>query len=129
MYGSKYRTGWNIFIESKKCQLQLIWNFIRKHNFIRYFSLFYYRNISYRHVYNYCTNTQSQGFTAKATPKVGANNRNAAVQDGANIVGGELYTKLKNHLKVYLEKICEVRSFVQEISLLIGIDIPCWREL
>ena len=31
--------------------------------------------------------------------------------DGANIVGGELYARLKNHLKNYLEKICEVRKF------------------
>jgi hypothetical protein len=39
------------------------------------------------------------------------------VQDGANIMGGEIYTKLKNHLQSYLEKICEVRSIAQEIFI------------
>jgi hypothetical protein len=36
------------------------------------------------------------------------------VQDGATIVGGELYTKLKNHLKAYLEIICQVRFSIWE---------------
>ncbi|CAF0783301.1 unnamed protein product [Adineta steineri] len=60
----------------------------------------------YTHVYDYCTNTHAQSFQ-KAPPRTGGNNRQNNVQDGANIVGGELYTKLRNHLKAYLEKICE----------------------
>jgi hypothetical protein len=39
------------------------------------------------------------------------------VQDGANIVGGELYAKLKNHLKSYLEKICEVRPLARGVFM------------
>lgn len=66
-------------------------------------------------MYNYCTNTQSQGNAARSqnSPKVkaGANNRQPNIHDGANIVGGELHARLKNHLKAYLEKICEVRLF------------------
>ncbi|CAF4311102.1 unnamed protein product, partial [Adineta steineri] len=52
------------------------------------------------------TNTHAQSFQ-KAPPRTGGNNRQNNVQDGAKIVGGELYTKLRNHLKAYLEKICE----------------------
>ncbi len=64
-------------------------------------------------MYDYCINTKSQTPSSKtqikSTPKTGGNTRQNNVQDGANIVGGEVYTKLKNHLKAYLEKICEVR--------------------
>ncbi|CAF4101824.1 unnamed protein product [Rotaria magnacalcarata] len=67
----------------------------------------------YSHVYNFCTNTNAQGSASRTVPKTtgktGSNNR-VNVNEGANIVGGALYEKLKNHLKVYLEKICEVRS-------------------
>jgi hypothetical protein len=38
------------------------------------------------------------------------NNRQNNEKDGANIVGAEIYANLKNHLKSYLIKICEVRS-------------------
>lgn len=69
-----------------------------------------------RHVYDYCTNTKTQTPTSKQTIKSAqkpvGNNRQNNVADGANIVGGELYSKLKTHLKTYLEKICEVRLFI-----------------
>jgi hypothetical protein len=77
--------------------------------------------ISSSQVYDFCTNTKAQPTTSrvamKPTTKTSGNNRQTNVQDGANIVGGELYAKLKNHLKCYLEKICEVRSFVQVIYI------------
>jgi hypothetical protein len=77
--------------------------------------------ISSSQVYDFCTNTKGQPTASKVStkpaPKTSGNNRQTSVQDGANIVGGELYTKLKNHLKSYLEKICEVRSLVQEIFI------------
>lgn len=31
-------------------------------------------------------------------------------QDGANIVGGELYNKLKSYLQTYLDDICQVSN-------------------
>ena len=68
----------------------------------------------FRHVYNYCTNANTQPAASRATSKpVGkttAANRAGAGHDGANIVGGELYNNLKDHLKHYLEKICEVKT-------------------
>ncbi|UJR37526.1 hypothetical protein I4U23_030228 [Adineta vaga] len=63
----------------------------------------------YTHVYNYCTTTQHHPTATRSpAPRVpSANNRNNNTNEGANIVGGELYAKLKNHLKNYLEKISE----------------------
>jgi len=58
------------------------------------------------HVYNYCISNPNQ---TKSTPIIhlkGPGNKNT---EGAHIVGGELYNKLKNYLKVYLEEICQVR--------------------
>ena len=62
-------------------------------------------------MYNYCTATQHHTNTRPAGRAVNGNNRASSMADGANIVGGELYARLKNHLKNYLEKICEVRKF------------------
>ncbi|CAF0885104.1 unnamed protein product [Adineta ricciae] len=61
----------------------------------------------YTHVYNYCTATQHHTNTRPAGRAVNGNSRGSNMADGANIVGGELYARLKNHLKNYLEKICE----------------------
>ncbi|CAF1523253.1 unnamed protein product, partial [Rotaria sordida] len=65
----------------------------------------------YSLVYHYCSNTQSSGYATKTpikpTTKPGSNNRQNNIHDGANIVGGELYTILKNDLKSNLEKICK----------------------
>ncbi|CAF3911720.1 unnamed protein product, partial [Rotaria magnacalcarata] len=75
----------------------------------------------YSHVYNFCTNTNAQGSASRTVPKTtgktGSNNR-VNVNEGANIVGGALYEKLKNHLKVYLEKICEKGLDLQGESVL-----------
>ncbi len=53
----------------------------------------------------------------KTAPKIGRNNRRTNVQDTANIPGGELYAKLKNHLKSYLEKIVEVRLLSRDFFI------------
>ena len=58
------------------------------------------------HVYDYCTSNPSQ---LRSTTHGSGLNR-ASGQDGANIVGGELYNKLKNYLKDYLEDICQVKK-------------------
>jgi len=86
-------------------------------NTILFLIVFFYSIIGtfFSCVYVYCTETKQQGLPkvpVRRVPKTGANNRQNNVQDGANIVGGELYTKLKNHFKAYLEKICEVRLFI-----------------
>jgi len=71
--------------------------------------------VIFSHVYDYCISNPTQSKTTIAPTKghIGGLNRGNA-QDGANIVGGELYNKLKNYLKEYLEDICQVRmlSFV-----------------
>lgn len=72
-------------------------------------------------MYDFCISTKSQNLTTKTGPikpaaKPSGNNRQNNVTDGANIVGGEVYNKVKNHLKVYLEKICEVRLHRQDLS-------------
>ncbi|CAF2836167.1 unnamed protein product, partial [Rotaria sp. Silwood2] len=65
----------------------------------------------YTHVYNYCTNSTTQVLSPRQplrrAQKVGSNQRQNIVHNGANIIGGDLYAKLKNYLKSYLENICE----------------------
>ncbi len=68
--------------------------------------------VIFSHVYDYCISnpTQSKTSIAPAKGHIGGLNKGNA-QDGANIVGGELYNKLKNYLKEYLEDICQVRQY------------------
>jgi hypothetical protein len=68
--------------------------------------------VIFSHVYDYCISNPTQSKTSITTTKghIGGLNRGNA-QDGANIVGGELYNKLKNYLKEYLEDICQVRQY------------------
>jgi hypothetical protein len=63
----------------------------------------------FSHVYNYCTSNSTQTKSTSISHTRGGLSR-SSTQDGANIVGGELYNKLKNYLKVYLEEICQVRK-------------------
>ncbi|CAF0844139.1 unnamed protein product [Adineta steineri] len=62
----------------------------------------------YTHVYDYCISNPNQSKTSVTNTKghIGSSNRTNP-QDGANIVGGELYNKLKYYLKNYLEAICQ----------------------
>ncbi|CAF1237055.1 unnamed protein product [Rotaria sordida] len=80
-----------------------------------------YMNL-YSHVYNYCTAIPAQKFSLKPstgiTQKLAHNNEQNTAQNGANIVGGELYIRLKNHLRTYLEKICEQELDLQVDSVL-----------
>ncbi|CAF3045733.1 unnamed protein product [Rotaria socialis] len=62
----------------------------------------------YTHVYDYCISNPNQSRTVPGTSRVhigGLSRSNG--QDGANIVGGELYNKLKNYLKDYLKDVCQ----------------------
>ncbi|CAF2885200.1 unnamed protein product [Rotaria sp. Silwood2] len=72
----------------------------------------------YRVIYNYCTNTQPQSFGSEIPRKPTKNNRKNNVHDGANIIGGELYIKLRNYLKIYVEEIFEKGFDLQDESLL-----------
>jgi hypothetical protein len=65
--------------------------------------------IIYSHVYDYCISNPGQPKTTSISNTKGGLNRGNA-QDGANIVGGELYNKLKNYLKTYLDDICQVNN-------------------
>ncbi|CAF1052602.1 unnamed protein product [Adineta ricciae] len=67
----------------------------------------------YTHVYNYCISSPNQVKTPITSSKgnLGDLNRNST-QQGAHIVGGELYNKLKNYLKNYLEDICQASEDV-----------------
>ncbi|CAF2960002.1 unnamed protein product [Rotaria sp. Silwood2] len=55
----------------------------------------------YTHVCNYCTNTTAQAQpsrqSSRPAQKVGSNQRQNTVHDGANIGGDELYAELKNY--------------------------------
>ncbi|CAF4011328.1 unnamed protein product, partial [Rotaria magnacalcarata] len=62
----------------------------------------------YTHVYDYCISNPNQPRTVTGNSRVhigGLSRSNG--QDGANIVGGELYNKLKNYLKDYLKDVCQ----------------------
>ncbi|UJR08703.1 hypothetical protein I4U23_012960 [Adineta vaga] len=62
----------------------------------------------YTHVYNYCISNPNQlkgSIVSSKGPIADLNKINP--QHGANIVGGELYNKLKNYLKNYLEDVCQ----------------------
>ncbi|CAF4396440.1 unnamed protein product [Rotaria sp. Silwood2] len=72
----------------------------------------------YRVIYNYCTNTQPQSFGSEIPRKPTKNNRKNNVHDGANIIGEELYIKLRNYLKIYVEEIFEKGFDLQDESLL-----------
>jgi hypothetical protein len=63
----------------------------------------------FSHVYDYCISNPGQPKLTSITHTKGGLNRSNG-QDGANIVGGELYNKLKNYLKIYLEDICQVNN-------------------
>ncbi|CAF4640035.1 unnamed protein product [Rotaria sp. Silwood2] len=62
----------------------------------------------YTHVYNYCISNPNQSRTSASNTRgqIGGLSRSNG-QDGANIVGGELYNKLKYYLKDYLKDICQ----------------------
>jgi hypothetical protein len=59
-------------------------------------------------IYNYCTNTNhlSTNIDSNQLKKKKQSSNN---QYEANILGEELYTKIKNYLTDYLEKICQVK--------------------
>jgi len=67
--------------------------------FIRIFSL----------VYDYCSKSNN-GSTNSYPNKSQTKNQDNNSQNGANIVGEELYMNIKNYLTDYLHKICQVRS-------------------
>ncbi|CAF5159276.1 unnamed protein product [Rotaria sp. Silwood1] len=68
----------------------------------------------YALIYNYCTNTQPQSSGSKIPRRAAQNNRENNLHNEDNVVGEELYTKLKNYLETYLKEIFEVRLFAQE---------------
>jgi hypothetical protein len=65
--------------------------------------------VFFSHVYDYCISNPSQPKASTPNTKGGLHRANG--QDGANIVGGELYNKLKNYLRDYLEDICQVNIY------------------
>ncbi|CAF4415805.1 unnamed protein product, partial [Rotaria sp. Silwood2] len=73
-------------------------------------------------VYNYCITTQAQEYSLKPPIRiiqtlVDSNEQNTT-QNDAITTGGELYIKLKNHLRTYLEKICQQGLDLQGESVL-----------
>jgi len=62
------------------------------------------------YVYNYCISNPGQPKTTSISNTKGGGLNRGNAQDGANIVGGELYNKLKNYLKIYLDDICQVNN-------------------
>ncbi|CAF3711241.1 unnamed protein product [Rotaria sp. Silwood1] len=64
----------------------------------------------YNLVYNYCqnTNTQSQSFRSEISRRRTQTNRPYDPHDINNLVYEELYTKLKDYLKTYLEEIIKM---------------------
>lgn len=74
---------------------------------------------SFRYVYDYCTSTSAQSGSTRTTGKPVARNsgnRSSAAQDGANIIGEELYNNLKTYLKNYLANICEVNRLIRSFN-------------
>ncbi|CAF5105460.1 unnamed protein product, partial [Rotaria sp. Silwood1] len=67
-------------------------------------------------VYNYCqnTNTQSQSFRSEISRRRTQTNRPYDPHDINNLVDEELYIKLKDYLKTYLEEIFKVRLVARE---------------
>lgn len=66
----------------------------------------------YTHVYNYCTSVHPNhpaGASAARTPSSGPNGRTSrcVVGSGAQFVGHELYKKLEEFLRGYLNKLYE----------------------
>lgn len=130
-YGRNYPLVLDLYIAYKKCHRPNTWTSTGKRteylSFVLFLSVI---SMLLSQVYNYCTNTNAQGAAGrtsqKIVPRTGANNR-SSITEGANIVGGVLYLELKNYLKDYLEKICEV-SF-QKFQFLRNIPLTFCFEL
>lgn len=71
----------------------------------------------FSHVYNYCISDPSKAKATNSITTLGSSKSTlsrASGQDGANIVGGELYNKLKGYLQNYLDEICQVSQYIRE---------------
>ena len=66
-----------------------------------------FRNI-FRLVYNYCANTNNLSNHGRSNKIQKVTN---AVEDG-QIVGKDLYMNIKNYLTNYLNKICQVKFYI-----------------
>jgi len=63
-----------------------------------------------RHVYNYCTNVNQNNSAGRSESRTGAVSKNKKTQmsGGAQLVGLELYKRLRDFLRKYLVKLLEV---------------------
>lgn len=77
----------------------------------------------FSHVYNYCISNPSKSKSIGTTTTVGNNKNTLNRPDGANIVGGELYNKLKIYLQNYLDEICQVSEWNREVNLKEGMFV------
>lgn len=77
-----------------------------------------------RYVYNYCTSGQSDTKSAK-----GARGKSKVAVGGAQFVGLELYKRLKDYLKTYLERLLKVRTSRTRCRLKLEVGVTTdWRS-